>query len=141
MYIENNPSNEAIRWLMNNYTGFEKESEVSECASKFLHSDYALAVLNFAARGPGDMWISEESWCKWEAITCLIDSITNTKTISLNLNLLKHKIYMKQYEYQVLGLSVGFPQIHYITRLSVHYVHYKIKQFLKHLHLQWHPDL
>jgi len=44
------------------------------------------------------------------------------RTISLNINLVKHKIYMKQYEYQVLGLSVGFPQIHYITCLSVHYI-------------------
>jgi hypothetical protein len=86
IYTSEEPSNKAIKWLMNDPSGF------SRCGERFFLERYALATINFAApivfgtsstfnessKNEDDdrsLWITPDRHCVWSAVGCIDGSV------------------------------------------------------------------
>jgi hypothetical protein len=69
IYTGEEPSNKAIKWLMEDSTGF------SNCQFATFIERYALATFNYAAPlvdpDSTDLWISTQRQCVWPTISCV----------------------------------------------------------------------
>jgi hypothetical protein len=88
VYTGTNPENEAIKWLMEDSSGY------CSCDDEFFIECFALSVINFAApmnvtyngtQNDG-LWITRERVCLWKYVECIEGSVFNLDLGSLGLS-------------------------------------------------------